>query len=449
MRPAVVVTAPPSKSMSHRAVIAAALAPGRSVLDNVLASDDLTRTMGCLTACGAAFQLSGRTIEVAGLACRPLGGGTHPADLDVHESGTTCRLLTAVAAAGRGRFRIHGAQRMHDRPIQALATALASQGVSFVWEGRQGYPPFVLETSGLPGGTVCIDMAESSQYLSGLLLAAPCAFSEMTIELGGDKVVSWPYVALTLQTMEECGVDFRVQTLNEKKVWTTAPWRAVQQAPPGGVRFTVTPGPYASGGRRVEGDWSNASYFLAAGALGSRPVTVAGLRRDSLQGDRVMVDILAAMGAEISWKDDTVEVAPPATGELQGIDVDMAACPDIVPTVAVVAAFAATPSRIRGAAHLRIKECDRLQATANELGKTGADVQVLEDGLRIFPAPAKAGGDLEVTTYGDHRMAMSMSLLKTRGFRPVFDDPGCVGKSFPGFWDSWAGLIRDQDRSSE
>ena len=448
MRPAVAVTAPPSKSMSHRAVIAAALAPGRSVLDNVLASDDLTRTMGCLTACGAGFEVVGRTIEVTGLACRPLGGATHPADLDVHESGTTCRLLTAVAAAGRGRFRIHGAQRMHDRPIQALATALASQGVSFFWEGRQGYPPFVLETRGLPGGTVGIDMAESSQYLSGLLLAAPCALSEMTIELGGDKVVSWPYVALTLQTLEECGVDFRVEALRQG-AWTPAPWRSVQEARPGGIRFAVTPGPYAYGRRRVEGDWSNASYFLAAGALGSRPVKVTGLRRDSLQGDRVMVDILAAMGAGISWEEDTVEVAPPATGGLQGIDVDMAACPDIVPTVAVVAAFAATPSRIRGAAHLRIKECDRLQATANELRKTGADVQVLEDGLRISPAPAKPGADLEVTTYGDHRMAMSMSLLETRGFRPIFDDPGCVGKSFPGFWDTWAGLTRDQDRNSE
>ncbi|MBU1003903.1 MAG: 3-phosphoshikimate 1-carboxyvinyltransferase [Proteobacteria bacterium] len=434
------VQAPASKSMSHRAVIAAALASGSSLLHNVLDSDDLTRTMGCLTACGATFEFKGRDLKVVGVAGLPRGGAVEPADLYMHESGTTCRLMTAVAAAGQGLFRVHGAARLHVRPIGALARALASQGVEFTWQGREGYPPLVMHSPGLAGGEISVELDESSQYLSGLLLAAACARSETVINVGGTKVVSWPYVALTLQTLEDFGISFSVERLAGNR-WSETAWKDVTGMAPGTVRFRVRPGHYASGERRVEGDWSNASYFLAAGAVGPRPVVVSGLRRDSLQGDRSILGILERMGARISWQDDAVTVAAPESGRLRGLEVDMGDCPDIVPTVAAAACFADGPTLISGVAHLRIKECDRLEGTAGTLRKAGATVQVLDDGLRVTPGDLPESGDLSVTTFGDHRMAMSSALFALAGMSVQCDDPGCVGKSFPTFWDEWNKVV--------
>lgn len=440
--PAASVLAPPSKSLSHRMVIAAALADGTSTVRRVLQSDDLERTMGCLAACGARFEADGDALRVAGVAGRPRGGQDRPVDLDVHESGTTCRLMTAVAAAGQGLFRVHGAPRMHERPVGSLVRALAAQGAGFRFEGRTDYPPFVLHASGLRGGEITVDLDESSQYLSGLLLAAPAAARHMVLAVGGTKVVSWPYVALTLAVQELFGVRPKAQR-NDGEAWVSADWRALRRVDPGRVRFVVRPGAYRAGSYVVEGDWSNASYFLAAGAVGPRPVRVQGLREDSLQGDRAILDILGRMGARIMWHADAVTVAPPEAGPLTGVTVDMAPCPDIVPTVAAAACFAATPTEIRGAAHLRIKECDRLEATATQLSRAGARVAVLPDGLRIEPAPLAAGSAVPITTYGDHRIAMSMSLLRLAGVRPELDAPGCVGKSFPDFFDEWNKVVSE------
>jgi len=434
------VQAPASKSMSHRAVIAASLADGVSLLKNVLDSDDLTRTMGCLANCGVRFTPRGRDLEVEGVAGRPQGGGAEPADLYMHESGTTCRLMTAVAAAGLGRFRVHGVQRLHERPIGALIEALQSQGVGVTWEGREGYPPLVLETRGLPGGELGVDVGESSQYLSGLLLAAVCARTETVINILGTKVVSWPYVALTLQTMEDFGISFCVERLKDGR-WAETPWRDVTRVHPGQFRFRVRPGRFHAGQRQVEGDWSNASYFLAAGAVGPRPVVVSGLRRDSLQGDQAILLILERMGAQISWQEDAVTVAAPESGRLSGTTVDMASCPDIVPTVAAAAAFASSPSVISGVAHLRIKECDRLEGTAAILREAGAQVEVLDDGLKITPGALRGEGQLPVTTFGDHRMAMSSALFALSGLSVACDDPACVCKSFPTFWNEWNKVV--------
>jgi len=428
------VTAPPSKSMSHRALICAALAPGVSELTGVLESDDTRRTMACFMACGAQFFPAGSILKVAGVGGRPQGGAHQPVDFDVHESGTTCRLMTAVAAAGTGRFRVHGAPRMHQRPIGALARALAAQDVRFEWEGQKGYPPFVMDSAGLPGGLIAIDAEESSQYLSGLLLAAPLAQAEAVVELAGSKVVSWPYVCLTLQAMEDFGADFAAE-VKDGRAWSPAPWRELGAVAPGHTRFRVQPGGYRPVCLRVEGDWSNASYLLAAGAVGPRPVRIKGLRPDSLQGDRAILDILARMGAPVVWEHDLVTVSP---APLHGVAVDMASCPDLVPTVAVLAALAEGETVISGAAHLRIKECDRLAAPARELEKIGTRAEVLDDGLRITPRPLAPGLRVGFSTYGDHRMAMSLSILGLAGVRGELDDPGCVKKSFPGFWTEWA-----------
>ncbi|OIN98417.1 MAG: 3-phosphoshikimate 1-carboxyvinyltransferase [Desulfovibrionaceae bacterium CG1_02_65_16] len=442
--PAIAVQAPASKSLSHRALICAALAQGESRLAGVLESQDTVRTMGCLTAMGAGFvRLGAGEYLVTGMADGPLGGpvnGAAAADLNVGESGTTCRLLAGVAAAGRGAFRIHGEGRMHQRPLGEPARALAPLGVVFRFEDTPGFPPVVIETAGLPGGVINVRLEESSQYLSGILLAAPLARGPLTIGIGGGKAVSWPYVSLTLQAMADFGAPAVVEVLDGDG-FRPVDHASVASAEPGKLRFKVSPGRYQPRTLRVEGDWSNASYFLAAGAVGKKPVRVSGLRRDSLQGDRAILDILAAMGARVAWDGEDVTVAP---GALHGVDVDMGACPDLVPTVAVAACFAQGQTRITNVAHLRIKESDRLAALASELTKTGCGVATLPDGLVVTPAALPSGAHIDFTSYADHRLVMAPALFALAGITTAFDNPDCVAKSFPGFWEAFGPITEDQ-----
>jgi len=256
--------------------------------------------------------------------------------------------------------------------------------------------------------------------------------------VGGDKVVSWPYVSLTLMVMADFGVDVAVDAL-ENGQWQRRVFTDVTEVAPGKIRFTVTPGRYLSRRYAVEGDWSNASYFLAAGAVGNKPVTVQGLRRDSLQGDKAILGILERMGATVRWDETGVTVY--ATQGLRGVELDMGSCPDLVPTVCAVAAQAKGPTTIRNVAHLRIKESDRLEACATELRKTGVDAATFADGIAITPRPIQAGTAVNFCTYGDHRLAMSMSLFQFAGIAVTLDNPDCVAKSFPGFWDQWR-LVR-------
>ncbi|PTN37712.1 3-phosphoshikimate 1-carboxyvinyltransferase [Desulfonatronum sp. SC1] len=434
----VILQAPASKSLSHRALIAAALAPGQSHLSNVLESEDLERTRDILARASALIERGDPgKYAVSGMPRGPLGrqrqDDQEPLVMDVGESGTTCRLLTAVLAAGHGSFRIQGRGKMHSRPIASLVTALISQGIEVEYQEQPGCPPLLLHATGLPGGEVTIDLDESSQYLSGLLLAAPLARAVMTILVGGSKVVSWPYVGLTLDIMERFGVRFQVQTLHHER-WMDVDWREPGEIAPGRLRIRVQPGAYQARDMAVEGDWSNASYFLAAGALSAVPVGLRGLNPESLQGDRAIVDILARMGAVVSWDQDQVTVVG---GELRGVDLDMGACPDLVPTVGAVAAQAKGATTIRNVAHLRIKESDRLDAVVTELARIGAGTTALEDGLRIEPAPLPVGKRLAFKTYADHRLAMSLSLLELGGVGVDLDQPGCVAKSFPEFWTRW------------
>ncbi len=420
-------------------VMGAALAEGHSVVSRVLESRDLERTMAILRAAGAEIHRTGAgEYAVRGVGGRPQGGRETPVSCDVHESGTTCRLLTAVLAAGVGAFRIHGAPRMHERPIGELTSALEGQGVGFAFEGKPGFPPFAMRTEGLRGGSLDIGMDESSQYVSGVLLAAPLAHAPLTVCIGGSKVVSWPYVGLTLQALEDFGIPFTVECLKGGS-WDSADWHALEQAEPGRIRFRMVPAAYRAGRYVVEGDWSGASYLLAAGAVGPRPVRVEGLRADSLQGDRVMLDILRAMGARVEVEPDAVTVHPSG---LHGVKADMSRCPDLVPTVAALAAHASGPTRLWNAAHLRLKECDRIAVPVQELGKVGVRCDEHEDGLTVHGDPALASrlGSLEgigFSAHGDHRIAMSLALLELHGGRLTLDDPACVSKSFPDFWERW------------
>jgi len=429
------IKAPASKSISHRAVIAASLAPGTSTLTNVLDSQDLDCTVNCLQALGAKIEGSSPgTLIVDGIDPRSTAK-KELTYLDVGESGTTCRLITPVAALGQSPpCRIFGRGRMHQRPIQELAQALTSQGCELEFEDLPGCPPFVLTPHGLAGGRVDISLEQSSQYLSGLLLAAPYARSRLTIHVSGQTVLSWPYVALTLQVMQAFGREVQVQTSPDKGKWVDTSWTELTQIIPGRTRFIVSQGPYIPGPYQIEGDWSNASYFLAAGLLHSQGVTVSGLDPDSRQGDRQFLDIIKNMGAKPRIHDRVISISP---AELQGLETDMGFCPDLVPTVAVLAALAHSPTQIKNVAHLRLKESDRAQAMATELGRIGTRVDLQADGLRIYPQPLPRGEKFQFCTYGDHRVAMSLSLLELAGIKVELDHPACVAKSFPGFWDAW------------
>ncbi|WP_018123681.1 3-phosphoshikimate 1-carboxyvinyltransferase [Desulfovibrio oxyclinae] len=446
----IIIQAPASKSLSHRTLIAGALAPGRSVISGLLDSDDIHRTRGCLEACGITFEdMDNGAVAVTGTEVGPKGGNhdgkdkdAAPAQMYFHESGTTARLMTAVAAAGRGRFRADGAPRMQERPMKELCDALTALGVDITYEVEQGFLPFVMDSAGYGKGPVDITLEESSQYLSGLLLGAPLSDSETIINVAGKKAVSWPYVALTLRIMEDFKADFSVQTLQGGQ-WTDTPWKAIRTVEPGALRFVVRPGGYRCTDYRVEGDWSNASYFLAAGAVGKKAVNIRGVTADSLQGDRAIIDILAQMGAGINVTPDKGVTIYPR--KLRGITVDMGKCPDIVPTVAVAAAFAVSPTTITNVAHLRIKESDRLQACADQIAKTGCGVELFEDGIRIDPKPLPDSGTVGFETYGDHRIAMSMSIFGLAGIDVDLDNPACVGKSFPGFHDAWNIIMEGQD----
>ncbi|OEU66031.1 MAG: 3-phosphoshikimate 1-carboxyvinyltransferase [Desulfovibrio sp. S3730MH75] len=427
------IKAPSSKSLSHRALIAGAFSAGTTVVLDPLDSNDIKRTMDCLTSMGAEFSVESGSTIVIGMNGGPKGGEKEPAILEMRDSGTTCRLITAIAGAGKGLFRIQGTPRMHDRPIGELTSALESQGVKVTFAEKAGYPPVILESDGFSGGEMEISLEESSQYLSGLLLAAPYAKKSTTIKVVGKKAVSWPYVALTLNVMEDFGVSFAVEVISDGK-WVQTDWRLVEQVIPGEIRFVVQPSKYHSDNCRVEGDWSNASYFLAAGAVGLHPVRIDGLAIDSLQGDRAIVDILKAMGAKIESDSCGVTVFP---SKLHGIEVDMGLCPDLVPTVAVAAAFADSPTSITNVAHLRIKECDRLDASATEVVRAGGNAEVGDDFIKIVPDTLKKGEKIVFSTYDDHRLAMSTAIFSLAGIDAVAEEPGCVAKSFPNFWKEW------------
>lgn len=432
------VKAPSSKSLSHRALIAGAMSPEPTVVLEPLDSNDINRTMDCLSTMGAKFDINGSATTVSGFVDGPRGGLSEPAILEMRDSGTTCRLITAVAAAGKGLFRVQGTPRMHQRPISALTAAIRSQGGEVTFAGRQGYPPMTIDSKGFAGGSVDISLEDSSQYLSGLLLSAPLAREEMIINVTGRKAVSWPYVALTLSVMEGFRVPFTVEILKNGN-WEAEDWKKITQVVPGEIRFRVKPSQYDCNEFRVESDWSSASYFAAAGAVGTKPVMIKGVSVDSMQGDRAILDILTKMGAQIDCDKKGVLVHP---SKLKGVEVDMGLCPDLVPTVCAVAAFAEGPTVIKNVAHLRIKECDRLEASATELIRAGGKAEVFKDSIKVIPGELKKGERIVFSTYDDHRLAMSTAIYGLAGINAVAEDPGCVAKSFPGFWDEWKKVLK-------
>jgi len=401
------VRPPGSKSITNRALVCAALANGTSTLHGALDSEDTRVMMESLRLLGVqvAHEPDSAVIRVKGC------GGNIPvaeANLYVANSGTTLRFLTAMVALGQGRFRLDGSPRMRQRPVQDLLDALAQLGVQAHCELGTGCPPVIVSAAGLAGGKACVSGSISSQFLSGLLMAAPYARQPVEI-LVPDQLVSQPYVRMTLAVMERFGVKVYFEDFG---------------------RFLVpAPCAYQPQQYQIEPDASAASYFFAAAAITGGSVTVEGLSADSLQGDVAFCQCLAQMGCHVEYHTGAITVTG---GKLRGIEVDMNAISDTVQTLAAVALFADGPTTITGVAHIRHKETDRLAALAAELRKLGAYCQEREDGLYIEPRPLHGA---EIATYDDHRMAMSMALVGLRVPGVVILNPDCTQKTYPGFFD--------------
>jgi 3-phosphoshikimate 1-carboxyvinyltransferase len=409
-RPHAEIRAPGSKSVTNRVLVLAALSMSGCTVDRALRSEDTEVMMDALRKLGFTVEVDAEHDDSVAVD-RPCLEDIIPAreaDLFVGNSGTTMRFLTALVSLGRGRYRLDGAPRMRERPIQDMLDALTQLGVKAYSESRNRCPPVVVEAAGLHGGVAQVKGDVSSQFLSGLLMAVPLADNATTIKVIG-PLVSRPYVELTVGLMRVFGV-----AVNTDPALTYF-------HVPGNQRYRPI---YFSG----ESDASAASYFLAAAAITGGEVRVYGPSKHSLQGDVRFVDVLRAMGCDARREDCSLFTQG---GPLRGIDVDMNDISDTVMTLAAVACFAEGPTTIRNVAHIRHKETDRLAALATELRRVGAGVEEFADGLTITPGPLHGA---EIETYNDHRMAMSMALVGLKVPGIVIKNPGCVAKTYPDFF---------------
>ncbi len=423
-RAAGTVALPGSKSISNRTLLLAALSAGDTRVRGMLAADDVDRMKDALRALGVRVECPGTEGEVIVHGT----GGTIPNDrvsLFLGNAGTAFRPLTAVLALANGRYELAGVPRMHERPIGDLVDALRALGADVRYLESEGYPPLAIGPGPAADGEIPARVAVhgdvSSQYLSALLMALPLLTArtghDIHVDIEGE-LISRPYVAITTNLMMRFGV-------------------AV--ASPDGRSFCV-PGSarYASPGTiDVEGDASSASYFLAAGAIGGGPVRVTGVGRDSIQGDVGFADALARMGAVVRSGNDWIEAA--AGTALTGTTFDCSAIPDAAMTLAVVALFARGPTTLTGIASWRVKETDRIAAMAAELAKLGARVETGADRLTVHPPARLAAATID--TYDDHRMAMCFSLASLAGVAVRINDPDCVRKTYPGYWNAFRSIV--------
>lgn len=401
-----VVTLPGSKSITNRALVCAALAEGVSELRAALEADDTHSMVDGLRALGVDVEAhwSERRIEVHGRAGRPLAD---VALVDARLSGTTARFLLPVAGLGEGHRRVDGSARMRERPMAEAITGLRALGAQVADAGSPGCLPVEVVGGSLQGGSLTVRGDVSSQFLSGLLLAAPAMPKGLTLCLDG-PLVSRPYVALTIRVM----ADFGVSVLE-----------------PDDATWVVLPQTYRGRDYEIEPDASAASYVFAAAAIVGGHVRVRGLGTDSLQGDLAFVDLLEQMGARVDREASATVVS--SAGPLRGIEANMADISDTAQTLAVVAAFADSPTRVTGIGFIRGKETNRIAAVVTELQRLGIDASEEPDGFVVRPGPIGGG---TVQTYDDHRMAMAFALIGIRVPGIEIADPQCVRKTFPGYW---------------
>ena len=419
------VRLPGSKSISNRTLLLAALAEGTTTIHDMLASDDTMVMLGALRSLGIKWdEVDERTVIVHG------NGGELPepaADLFMGNAGTAIRPLTAALAVIGGDYTLHGVSRMHERPIGDLVEALNEVGAQIEYTGEQGFPPLRIRRGHITANRMAVRGNVSSQFLTALLMAAPLMAKShpVSIDVVGE-LISKPYIEITLNLMRRFGVEV------EQNGWAS---------------FTVQPGQHyqSPGTIHVEGDASSASYFLAAGAIAGGPVRVEGVGEHSIQGDVRFADALERMGAIVTRGDNWIEVQ--SNGVLKAIDADFNHIPDAAMTIAVAALYADGPSTLRNIASWRVKETDRLSAMATELRKVGAEVEEGPDYIRITPPEELKPATID--TYDDHRMAMCFSLASLdgkarRGNAMRINDPKCVAKTFPDYFEAFAGIARNE-----
>jgi 3-phosphoshikimate 1-carboxyvinyltransferase len=421
------VRLPGSKSISNRILLLAALAHGVTTVREVLDSDDTQHMLVALRSLGVQLEAgSDSSVRIIGT------GGTFPvrkAELFLGNAGTAFRPLTAALAIIGGDYRLSGVARMHERPIGDLVDALRRAGARIAYLGNEGYPPLHI-------GLTKLDVSQpltvrgnvSSQFVTGVLMALPLAGHACSIRIEGE-LISKPYVDITVNIMRRFGVDVTRQD------WS---------------RFEIpqTHGYLSPGEIFVEGDASAASYFLAAGVIsgltGGGPVRVQGVGRSSIQGDVRFIEVLERMGAQVSVGDNFIEATTGAAvasrGLLNPLDADLNHIPDAAMTAAMLALFADGSSTLRNIGSWRVKETDRIKAMATELRKLGANVNEGADSLRITPPSSGLSANAAIDTYDDHRIAMCFSLAALAGVPITINDPGCVAKTFPEYFDVLASI---------
>jgi len=406
------VTAPPSKSFTHRAFIIAALGTGSSTIENPLLADDTRLTLQALEQLGVPVTQGPDQVIIEGSDGRfTCGTGT---TLYLGNSGTSLRLLATLALLADHPVTLTGSARMQERPVGPLADALRSLGGEITFLQNNGFPPFTVSGS-LSGGTATIDGSISSQFISSILIASPYAKNEVDLVVSG-KAASRSYLDITASVMQAFGAGLKRE---------------------GCTRFHVSNRHHYKGRKYViEGDYSSASYFFAMAAVCGGKVTVTNLAPESVQGDRAFLDALIRMGCRVVRSKNSVTVE--RTGKLTGIRFDMSSSPDTVQTLCMVAAVADTPTIITGIGHLKFKESDRIAGTAENLRRLGGDVTTESDRITIRPA-ALHGGTIDPAD--DHRTAMSFAVLGLAIGGVTITDAECVQKSFPGFWETLSGVI--------
>jgi 3-phosphoshikimate 1-carboxyvinyltransferase len=399
---------PGSRSITNRALLCAALAKGRSVLEGATPSDDTEAMREGLGALGVSIETGRDGWAVEGM------GGRFPASgaaVDVRSSGTTTRFLTAAATLAAGPITLDGTAQIRRRPLGDLADALAALGAEVDVQGAAGGPPVVVAGGGLPGGRATIDASRSSQFLSGILLTAPCAERDVELTFADGVLVSRSFAELTAEVMTAFGAEVQLTDT--------------------GARVRAGQG-YRARHYAVEPDAQSAVYPLAAAAIAGGRVLVEGIPPESQQTDLRLLDVLERMGCRVERSADGIALVGPEK-PLRAVDADLNSIPDATLALAVVALFADGPSMLRNLGHLPIKESDRLSALETELSRLGARVEAGPDWLRVEPGPLHGA---RIDTYDDHRMAMSFALAGLRIPGVEIADPGCVAKTWPDYFDA-------------
>ncbi|QBG37676.1 3-phosphoshikimate 1-carboxyvinyltransferase [Litorilituus sediminis] len=404
---------PGSKSLSNRALLIAALAHGTTKITNLLVSDDINHMLNALKSLGIDYQLSD-----CGTECTVTGNGgffsaTEPLELYLGNAGTAMRPLCAALAASHGEFVLTGEPRMKERPIGHLVDALNQLNADIDYLENKDYPPVKIKGQPLNGSKVSIDGSISSQFLTAILMIAPLLATNTEIEIEGE-LVSKPYIDITLDIMSRFGVNVQNNDYQSFVVKGGQSYQALERY-------------------MVEGDASSASYFLAAGAIKGGEVTVHGVGKLSVQGDKYFADVLEKMGAEVIWHDESITVKGKP---LTAVDLDMNHIPDAAMTIATAALFAKGTTVIRNIYNWRVKETDRLNAMATELRKVGAEVEEGEDYITITPPESLTHAAID--TYNDHRVAMCFSLVALSDTPVTINDPKCTAKTFPDYFDKLA-----------